>query len=243
VRVLEHEGYRVQAARDGQEARQYLETTSYDLLLTDIKMDHLDGVALLQEARSRYPHLAVILLTGHATVPSAVAALRQGAFDYLLKPVKNEEIVSAVAAGLHERDRQQRRDHLERIAAQFADVMQVGDKPVTEQDQYLVTAGSLELDTAAYQAVLDGRLLELTPTEFRLLLTLTDAPGIALDYVKLVQSACGYICERHEAREIIGTHVLNLRQKLGVKRGEPYYVASVRSVGYRLIPPDEISDQ
>ena len=68
------------------------------------------GFELLQEARSRYPDLAVILLTGHATVPSAIVALREGAYDYLIKPVKNEEIVTAVAAGLHERERQQRRD-------------------------------------------------------------------------------------------------------------------------------------
>jgi DNA-binding response OmpR family regulator len=239
VRVLEHEGYVVQAARDGQEALQYLETTPYDLLLTDIKMDHLDGVELLQKARSRYPDMAVILLTGHATVPSAVAALREGAYDYLLKPVKNEEIVSAVAAGLHERERQQRRDRLEKLAAQFADVMLTSEKAVSERTQHLVTIGGLRLDTAAYLAWLDGRPLDLTPTEFRLLQKLTAMPGMALDYVKLVQSACGYTCERHEAREIIGTHVLNLRQKLGTEPGQPYYVESVRGVGYRLVPPDE----
>lgn len=238
VRVLEHEGYDVQAARDGQEALRYLELSAYDLLLTDIKMDHLDGVELLQEARNRYTDLAVILLTGHATVPSAVAALREGAFDYLLKPVKNEEIISAVAAGLHERERQQRRDRLEKIAAQFAEVVQPNEQAVSRWEPHLVIVGALRLDTAAYQAALDGELLDLTPTEFRLLLMLAGAPGAAMDYVTLVQSACGYTCERHEAREIIGTHVLNLRQKLGIDPGHRYFVESVRSVGYRLVYPD-----
>jgi len=244
LRVLEQEGYVVQAARDGQEALQYLEMMSYDLLLTDIKMDQMDGVELLQEARKRYADLAVILLTGHATVPSAIVALREGAYDYLLKPVKNEDIVAAVAAGLHQRERQQRRDRLEQVAAQFVNVMQVNETIVVEEtENRMVFSGSLRLDTAAYQAVLVDTPLDLTPTEFRLLLELTRAEGAALDYVKLVQTACGYTCERHEAREIIGTHVLNLRQKLGIEPGQPYYVESVRGVGYRLVPHREPPDE
>jgi DNA-binding response OmpR family regulator len=242
LRVLEHEGYEVWAVGDGQEALQQLETMSCDLLLTDIKMDRLDGVELLQEARSRYPDLAVILLTGHATVPSAIAALREGAYDYLLKPVKNEDIVTAVAAGLHERERRQRRDRLEKVAAQFANALQSDEITTVEPPRRIVTSGKLRLDTAAYQAVLEDTPLDLTLTEFRLLLKLARAQGGALDYVKLVQAACGYTCERHEAREIIGTHVLNLRQKLGIESGQPYYVESVRGVGYRLVPPGEVPD-
>ena len=99
----------------------------------------------------------------------------------------------------------------------------------------MVMSGDLQLDTAAYQAVLADTPLELTPTEFRLLLELAREPGAAHDYIRLVQSACGYSCERHEAREIIGTHVLNLRQKMGIEPGQPHYVESVRGIGYRLI--------
>ncbi len=240
VRVLEHEGYDVQAASNGHEALDYLEATAFDLLLTDIKMDQLDGVELLRQAKAQQPDLSVILLTGHATVSSAVAALRQGAYDYLLKPVRNEDLVTAVAAGLEERTRQQRRDRLEQVAAQMLDVMQ---SPETEDTQAstagerLVVCGGLKLDIAAYTASMDDDPLNLTPTEFRLLLELSRAPGVAFDYVKLVQAACGYTCARHEAREIIGTHVLNLRQKLDMKPGQALYIESVRGVGYRLIPP------
>lgn len=241
VRVLEREGYEVQAASNGHEALDYLDVTSFDLLLTDIKMDQLDGMELLRQAKARQPDLSVILLTGHATVSSAVAALRHGAYDYLLKPVRNEDLVTAVAAGLAERARQQRRDQLERIAAQMRDAMQspeTEDTPISTSGKRLVACGGLTLDIAAYTASLDGAPLNLTPTEFRLLLELCRIPGVTLDYVKLVQTACGYTCARHEAREIIGTHVLNLRQKLGVKPGQALYIKSVRGVGYRLIPPD-----
>lgn len=243
VRVLERAGYEVQAASNGHEALDYLEATPFDLLLTDIKMDQLDGVELLRRAKAQQPDLSVILLTGHATVSSAVAALRQGAYDYLLKPVKNEDLVTAVAAGLEERARQQRRDRLEQIAAQMLDVVmqspEAGDTPVSTPGKRLVICGELTLDIAAYTASLADDPLNLTPTEFRLLLELSRIPGVTLDYVKLVQAACGYTCTRHEAREIIGTHVLNLRQKLGVKPGQALYIESIRGVGYRLIPPDQ----
>jgi DNA-binding response OmpR family regulator len=94
----------------------------------------------------------------------------------------------------------------------------------------------LKVDPEAYLVTLGGEPLDLTPTEFRLVLTLTHTPGAAFDYIRLVQLACGYTCSRQEAREIIGTHVLNLRRKLGIAPKQSLYVESVRGVGYRLIP-------
>ncbi len=244
VRILEREGYEVKAASTGREALRWLEMNPFDLLLTDIKMDQMDGVELLHEARSRYPDLVVILLTGHATVPSAVAALRDGASDYLLKPVKNEEILAAVAAGLEKRLVEQRRTQLEIIATQIVDVVQLQDgnstMPAMPQRTVMLSCGDLSLDAAAHIATLHGERLDLTPTEFRLLSELCRSPGATIEYVRLVQLACGYSCSRQEAREIIGTHVLNLRQKLSIEPGSGLFVESVRGVGYRLIPPESL---
>lgn len=239
VRVLERAEYAVESAADGQEALERLSAGTFDLLLTDIKMDRLDGVDLLREARQRYPGLAVILFTGHATVPSAVEALRQGAYDYLLKPVKNEDILKAVSDALDDRTRERRRDQLESIAGQLMQIMGDEEAVITHEPETKITIGELELDTSAYIARLNNERLDLTPTEFRLLSELARTPGAALEFVALVQSACGYTCSRQEAREIIGTHVLNLRGKLGVNNDDPYYVESVRGVGYRLVPPSE----
>jgi DNA-binding response OmpR family regulator len=239
VRVLERAGYEVHGAADGREALSMMENTPFDLLLTDIKMGHMDGVELLKVAHENYPDMTVILFTGHATVPSAVEALRKGAFDYLLKPVENEEIVRVVAEGLQHRERQQRRDRLEQIAGQIAQVVQLEDAAVLPAAGHrVIQVGALELDLDAYTVELDGQRLDLTPTEFRLLAELARSSGAALDYVALVQNACGYSCTRQEAREIIGTHVLNLRRKMDIKKDQTYYVESVRGVGYRLIPPD-----
>jgi len=235
VRVLEQEGYAAQAATNGREALQRLDKVPYDVLLTDIKMDQLDGVQLLAQTRARYPDIAVILLTGHATVQSAVEALRLGAHDYLLKPAKNEDILAAVASGLEARARQRRTARLEQVAGEMLRVMQ-DDLPTDPHDTPIISCGPLQIDPEAYRATLNDDSLNLTPTEFRLLMAFAHEPGTALDFVQLVRDACGYTCSRQEAREIIGTHVLNLRKKLGIAPNQPLYVESVRGVGYRLIP-------
>jgi DNA-binding response OmpR family regulator len=237
ARVLEREGYSVQVAADGREALERLENQAFDVMISDIKMGLMDGVALLQEARQRFPDLAVILLTGHATIQSAVTALREEAYNYLLKPVKNEEVIAAVADALQKRARRQTRDQLEVIASQFAGVLDGSHSLRQIPDETRIQCGGLMLDEASYLATLDERRLDLTPTEFRLLKELAAAPGTTFDFVKLVQSACGYACSRQEAREIIGTHVLNLRSKLGIEPDEILYIESVRGIGYRIIPP------
>ena len=237
ARCLEREGYLVQTASSGQEALKHLAQHSFDLLLTDIKMDKVDGVELLARVKSLWPDIAVILFTGHATVSSAVAALREGAFDYLLKPVKNEDIVEAVKLALEDRHRQKRRDQLENLAGEIADIWDSDRSGFPRQDTHVV-CDSLILDTASFQAQLDGKLLSLTPTEFRLLSCFCAQAGQVIDYNQLVQTACGYTCTRREAREIIGTHVRNLRGKLRIKPGQSLYIESIRGVGYRLIPED-----
>lgn len=235
-RVLERDGYHVQTAQDGQEALKLLESSEFDLLLSDIKMDRLDGIGLLREARVRYPDLVIILLTGHATVQSAVVAVNEGAYQYLLKPASNQDILSAVAGGLQEGDRQRRVGQLEDLASQITAVISDSQTMPVIQDEAQIEVGRLVLDRAAYKAMLSETPLELTLTEFRLLNELSERPGAAIEYVPLVEAACGYTASRAEAREIIGTHVRNLRRKLGIKPDDPLYVESVRGVGYRLIP-------
>ena len=243
TRVLEKEGYTVDAADNGRAALEKLQQNLYDVLLTDIKMDYMDGVGLLRKAKDLYPDLAVILFTGHATVQTAVEALRYGAYDYLLKPVKNEHIVQTVRLALEHREQEQRRDRLEAVAGQIMQAFQPDvASPQAHKPQDQIVIGDLVLHPASYQAFWGDESISLTPTEFRLLTALAVRPGHVFDYVSLVKDACGYQCPRNEARQIIGTHVINLRNKLKIEADQVGYVASVRGVGYRLIPPDEVKD-
>lgn len=231
VRVLKREGYTVYPASNGLEALRVLDHFSIDLLLTDIKMSEMDGISLLKEGRARFPDMAIILLTGHATVESAVVALQEGAFNYLLKPVKNEDLITAVQEALQKQDREKQRNRLEALAVNFAKTL---DYRMTTAKTETLEFKALRIDKSTHIAVIEEEVLDLTPTEFRLLWALCETPGQTFDYVHLVHVACGYLCDRQAAREIIGTHVRNLRQKLAEHPDHPIAIESVWGVGYRL---------
>ncbi len=83
---LEIEGFSVDEAQNGNDALAKLGTGSYSILLTDIQMPEMDGITLLREVSRRFPEMARIVMTAHAELETAVAALKNGAYDYILKP-------------------------------------------------------------------------------------------------------------------------------------------------------------
>ncbi len=101
--VLRLEGYEVDVAASGREARERLAAGEYDLILTDLHMDDGDGLSLLEEVRRRSPLTITIVLTGFAALETAIAALRHGAYDYLTKPCIIDELKYTVSRGLEHR--------------------------------------------------------------------------------------------------------------------------------------------
>jgi len=98
--ILEKEGYQVATAANGAEALEQMEKGSFDLVLTDLLMLKVDGMELLRQVKDRYPQTDVVIITGFATVPSAVEALQKGAYHYLAKPLKIDEVRSTVGQAL-----------------------------------------------------------------------------------------------------------------------------------------------
>ena len=90
--TLANEGYRLIPAATAAEALNALQSMTVDLVLTDLKMPGIDGLELLRRCRELYPDVRVIMITGYATVESAIAALKDGAFDYLTKPYNIEAV-------------------------------------------------------------------------------------------------------------------------------------------------------
>jgi CheY-like chemotaxis protein len=85
-------GARAETARDGLEALQRLADSAFDILITDLNMPHMDGLALLREVRTQYPHMLCILITGFGSLESAIEALRLGVYDYIQKPFMTERV-------------------------------------------------------------------------------------------------------------------------------------------------------
>ncbi|MDR5866753.1 two-component system response regulator GlrR [Halomonas koreensis] len=97
---LESRGYRVTTAESGREALKRLDAGHPDLVLSDMRMDEMDGLALFQEIQRRLPGLPVIILTAHGSIPDAVSATRQGVFGFLTKPVDREELFATIDEAL-----------------------------------------------------------------------------------------------------------------------------------------------
>ena len=101
--LLGEAGYEVLTAASAIEAVKIAGASDLDLVLTDMKMPKMSGIELLDETQRLYPDLPVIIMTAYGTVEKAVMAMKKGAFDYILKPFKNDEILVTIAKALEHR--------------------------------------------------------------------------------------------------------------------------------------------
>ncbi len=121
VHVLSAEGYQVRAAASAEEGLRAMDKHEYELVITDLMLPGADGVHLLERTRSRHPSTMVILITGHATVPSAVQAMQKGAHSYIAKPLDLAELRLQVAKALEQQALVEEVLRLRRIIAQGKD--------------------------------------------------------------------------------------------------------------------------
>ncbi len=98
--VLGKEGYEVLTAQNGAEALDLISQHRFDVILTDLKMDKVDGMTVLSHAKQDHPDTEVILITGYATVPTAVEAMKKGSYQFLAKPLELNDIRSTVKKAL-----------------------------------------------------------------------------------------------------------------------------------------------
>src|SRR5437879_1286726 len=101
--ILQLDGYKVATTTSGVEARKMVRDVEYDLVLTDLRLEDGDGLEVLKAVRESHPETITIMLTGYASLESAIQALRAGAYDYLVKPSEVEELRSTVARGIERR--------------------------------------------------------------------------------------------------------------------------------------------
>jgi DNA-binding response OmpR family regulator/signal transduction histidine kinase len=99
-RYLSRVGYKVETAKDGLSALEQLNRKPFSVILSDLKMPRMDGVRFLQEVQEHYPDTLFILMTGYATLDSAISVLRHGAYDYLTKPLDLTDLSSTVRRAL-----------------------------------------------------------------------------------------------------------------------------------------------
>jgi two-component system response regulator HydG len=127
--VMEKEGYQVAAVQSGAEAVRLLKARSFDVILTDLRMEGVDGMDVLKKTRELQPGAEVIFITGYATAESAVQALKHGAFYYIAKPFRLDDVRKVVAEALAKVHLRQENDQLRREIAGYRE-----DENIVTQD-------------------------------------------------------------------------------------------------------------
>lgn len=205
-------------------------------------MPEMNGMQVVAEARQRQPDLAVIVLTGHGSLETAVEGLHHGIFDYLLKTTEPTHVIERIRAGLEQRAQQRRQRTLLDVVS--AAVHELRSAPTAAANETIasapsLTVGALRLNPWLQTATLNGRTLTLTPTEFRVLLCLAERAGNMVSYKDLVRSAQNYEADEPEAGELIKPHIHHLRHKIEPDPASPRYILNVRGKGYLLAPIGE----
>jgi DNA-binding response OmpR family regulator len=243
--ILSLEGYQVASAKSGEQALQKLEKETFDLVLADLVMKEVDGLQVMEAAKKLSPETVVIMLTAYGTLESAIQAMRQGAYDYLIKPCGAQEIVTSVESGLaKQRQERRRQELLSRVEEMLRALKAEEDETPTSVsggNQFkrarFLQSREIIVDLQKHIATLHGQLLNLTPTEFRLLTCLMRKADRVLSCQELVREVQNYDCDEREARDIIRVHVRRLRQKVEPDPANPQYILNVRGVGYTFASP------
>jgi DNA-binding response OmpR family regulator len=232
--LLRRRGYAVMTAESAEEALDLIHQHSFDLLLLDLKMPGLSGLDVAMRARELQPSAAVIILTGHGSLETALQGMHIGISDYMLKTSNPQDVLARVTTVLEQQQERRRKDELYQTLHSVLNQLH-GDrpaepKPATVESQ--IEVGVLRLSTWNQTAYLDGHKLNLTPTEFRILVCLAQHAGQVLTYQQIVQFAQGYDADTLEASELIKPHIHHLRQKIEPDPTNPRYILTVRGAGY-----------
>jgi DNA-binding response OmpR family regulator len=227
-RVLTRDGHEVVAVNSGEAALECIAAREFDLALVDLKMRGVDGLQVLAALRRQWPETPVIVITAHASLETAVEALRQDAHDYLFKPCNTVEIRESVRSGLSKRQEALRRrasppNPAPPAASQLA-------KPSDDQARFLRRRGVI-VDLARHAVTVEGQLLDLTRTEFELLAYLLGEFPRVVPPAELAREAQGYASESPDARETVRSHISHIRQKIKAATGRDM-ICNVRGVGY-----------
>lgn len=246
ARILQRAGYDVSTAENGKQGISLANENHFDLIYLDIRMPDLGGLDVLKALHEQHPDTPVILFTAQPDLHSAVEALRRGATDYLLKPLRPQTVIDRTISILSDSEKKRRRRELLRqmdaLQAEIHSLEKDGKtrestasrQPHGTDDRFLIR-GDLTLDLHTRRATLKNRTIDLPPTSFDYLLVLARHAPNVVDYQTLVAEAQGYESSSHEAQELTKWHIHHIRRAFEVNPRKPSHLINVRGKGYRLV--------
>lgn len=209
-----HSPYDLVHAATGSAALELVQTEQPDLMILDLMLPDIPGEQVLEYVREQ-SGLPVLIISAKSEEHDKIHGLQNGADDYVTKPLSPRELVARVGAVLR-RSRVVKHD---------------GDAHPSGWPHSILRAAGIELNLQSREVRVDGRTIEVTPTEFRLLRALVERAGAALSTDHLLNSVWGY--DGYD-RHIVETHMCRLRGKIETEPGDPCRIVTVRGFGYRL---------
>jgi len=205
---LERAGFMVLSTGSGAEAITMFGSAAPDLVVLDLGLPDVPGVAVAREVRSAGA-TPILMLTAKSGEEDRIAGLELGADDYVTKPFSPRELVLRVQA-----------------------ILRRGGPAAAEQGVSRFGAGALVIDEPRRSAQVRGTEVDLTPTEWGILVALATVPGRVYSRFELINRVRGYELEGYE--RTIDSHVKNLRRKIEEDPGDPAIIQTVLGGGYRL---------
>ena len=213
---LERAGYRVSEATDGRSALSAISREMPALVVLDVMLPELDGLAVLRAVRQS-DRTPVIVLSARGMIDDRISGLAAGADDYVVKPFSPAELVLRVQ--------------------RILDRAGTSDASADGSLRGTIRHGDLVVDRDRHEVRAGDRLVELTSIEFRLLVVLLEAEGRVLSRDQLLDAVYG-ADEAAILDRTVDVHIGRLRDKLGDTADSPRYVATVRGAGYRAAPAE-----
>ena len=208
---LERDNYTIRTAQNGNEGLDLMEKIKPDLIILDIMMPGVSGWELCEVIR-RTSMVPIIMLTARGSHNDIVRGLQSGADDYLVKPFHQAELLARVSAVLR------------RVRA----------NPIASTEPLSFGDGELVIDPGDHKVMRNSEEIELTPTEFNLLLFMADRPGRILSTEVIFDNVWSYDTEANV--ESVKWYVWRLRKKIEANPSKPKYIITERGIGYRFAP-------
>lgn len=205
-KYLQKAGYTTVLANNGKSAIETFNTEKPDAALIDVMMPELDGFEVVKKIRSE-SDIPIILLTARSDETDKVVGLELGADDYVTKPFSPREVVARLKA-----------------------IMRRGNQK--RENPSKITIGKITIDKNTRSVIRENFPIQLTKTEFDILLTLMESPEQVFTRDQIIDKVLGYTYEGFE--RTIDAHIRNIRKKIEPDANNPDYIKTVFGVGYKI---------
>ena len=216
---IQSSGYITDSASDGEIALKKALENNYDLIILDVMMPKINGYDVCKNIRMVKPKVPVLMLTAKGSIQDKTEGFDCGADDYLVKPFEIQEVLLRIRALLRRNNENQ---------------------PDTSEKEIL-RAGDIEILSDFLEAIVAGKKVKLTPTEFEILYCLMQHLNKPVSLAVLLDEVWGYGSD--EDVRMVRVHVGGLRQKIENDSRNPKYLHTVTNVGYKLTPFGSLEEE